>query len=128
MVATVYTSAGEGHGAGYYTGTTTTTAFWIGWGTGGSSSEGAGTVATKGDTTLTTEATDARATTAVTLPSADITQFVGTLTVETLGKTIEEAGLFTTTTGGILIIHGNHGGVTLATDDSIQYTITLEQT
>lgn len=127
MVTTVYTSAGEGHGAGYYTGTTTSTAFWIGWGTGGSSTAG-GNSATKSDTALHQEGTDVRATTAVTLPSADTTQFVGTLTVETVAKTIEEAGLFTTATGGIMPIRGNHGGVALATDDSIQYTITLEQT
>ena len=124
MVNTVYTSAGEAHVVDQIDGTLTATEYWIAWGSGGSST---GATASKDNTTLFVEATDVRATTALSQSSADTNQFVGTLTVETVSKTIEEAGLMSTATGGTLIIHGNHLGIGLATDDSIEYTVTLEQ-
>jgi hypothetical protein len=98
---------------------------FIMWGTGGSST---GATATKGDTGLFVSATETFATTAVSQPAADTNQWVGTLTAGT-AKTIEEAGLFTASSGaGSLVIHGNFGGIALATGDSIQFTVSLEQT
>ena len=125
MVATVYVNAGQNFVADVIDGTTNATDqdYRIAWGTGGSSTGG---TATDADTALEAEATEVRATTVTSQPSTDTNQWVGTLTAGT-AKTIEEAGLFTTATGGTMIIRGSHGGITLATDDSIQYTITLQQ-
>ena len=55
-------------------------------------------------------------------------------TMTTSTNTIEEAGWFyatisgTATAGGTLLVRASHGGVVLATDDSIQYTFGLQQT
>lgn len=92
----------------------------IGWGT------GAGTAA-KADTTLFTEATEARVVPTVSQPTADKNQWVGTLTADA-AKTITNAGLFNSATGATLIIHGDHAGQVLAVGDRIEYIVTLEQT
>lgn len=130
MTATVLTTVGKGWIIDKYTdlatatGPGTATEQWIHWGTGGSSTGG---TATAGDTTLKAAATEIRVAATVSQSAADTAQFVGTLTAGT-AKTIEEVGLFTATAGGVLEIRANHGGVALATGDSIQYTIQLQQT
>jgi len=104
------------------TGPGTTTEYWIGFGTGGSST---GATATAGDTTLAAAATEARVAATVSQTSAPVCQFVATITcARSGGFTVEEAGLFTASAGGVMPIRGSHGGVALATGDSIQYTIT----
>ena len=122
-MAVSYTSAGEGFVVDKIDGTNTSTAFVIAWGTGGS---GTGSTATKTDTALQAEATEARATTVTSQPAADKNQWLGTLTAGT-AKTIEEMMLTVSATGGICIIRATHGAVALGTGDSIQYTVTLEQ-
>lgn len=102
-----------------------TTADFIGWGT------GAGTAAV-GDTTLFTEdsggsPTYARVTATRTQPFADTIQWVGVLTSNGT-KTITNAGNFTASTSGTLIVHGDFTGVALAVNDQIQFTITLQIT
>lgn len=97
--------------------------YFIGWGTGGSGTLGTVT-ATQDD--LRQEATEVRATTAESQPGSKINQWVGTLQT-TVTKTIEEAALFVSATGGVMLIVGNHDAVGLATDDQIQYTVTLTQ-
>src|SRR3990167_1788076 len=124
MVAVTYTSAGEGFVVDKIDGTITATAYMIAWGTGGSGPLG---TATKADTALAAEATEARATTVTSQPTADKNQWVGTLTSGTT-KTIEEMMLTVSATGGVCIIRATHGAVSLATGDGIQYTVTLEQT
>lgn len=88
------------------------------WGT------GAGTAA-KTDTTLFTEAAEARVATTDSKSgtgSAALWRNVFTLTSGST-QTITNYGILTASTGGTLIIHGDHTGVALANGDSIQYTI-----
>lgn len=123
-MATVYTQAGEEKIVDLVDGTATThldnTNGKIGWGT------GAGTAA-KADTTLFTEASEARVAVTTSQVAADKHQWVGTITANG-AKTITNAGLFDAPTGGVLVIHGDFTGVVLATGDKIEFTITLEQT
>ncbi len=123
-MAISYTSVGEAEVVDRIDGTQTATDFFIGWGTGGS---GTGSTATKADTALEAEATEVRGTAVASQPAADKNQWVATIT-ETTGKTIEEVGLFTLATVGVMIIRATHAAVTLATGDAIQYTFSLEQT
>ena len=105
----------------------TASGFYIGWGTGGSSTGG---TATNTDVDLEAPATEARVSaTSETQSAADTNQWIGTLQTTTV-KTIEEAGLFIDATGTStdMIIRANHGGVVLATDDQIEYTFSLQQT
>jgi hypothetical protein len=98
-----------------------TTGQFIGWGT------GAGTAA-KADTTLFTEASEARATGTVTTNGTGAAakyQVVGTLTADA-AKTITNAGNFTASSGGTLIVKGDFTGIALALGDQIQFTITLD--
>jgi len=123
-MATVLTQVGEelvidlidGTSAAHLSGAAT----WIGWGT------GAGTAA-KGDTVLFTEATEARVNTTQDQSAADILRWIGTITADGT-KTITNAGLLTASSGGTLVIHGDHTGQAVALNDKIEYTITLEQT
>lgn len=104
-----------------------TATFYIGWGTGGSST---GATATNTDVDLAAAATEARVTaTTEDQPSGDTNRWIGRLTAET-SKTIEEVGLFQHGTGTAtdMIIRGSHGGLTLATDDIVEYTVTLQMT
>lgn len=94
--------------------------FYIGWGT------GAGTAA-KGDTALFTEASEARVLATKSQPLADKNQWVATLTADA-AKTITNAGVFTQSTAGTLVVHGDFAGVALALGDKIEFTATLEQT
>lgn len=123
-MATVYTDAGEVVVVDLIDGTSGThldaTNAKIAWGT------GAGTAA-KGDTTLFTEASEARVVPTVSQPAGDTNRWVGTLTADA-GKTITNAGLFNAASGPTLIIHGDHAGQALLTGDRIEYTISLQQT
>lgn len=115
-MATVYTQAGEEK----ITDLTTAASWYIAWGT------GAGT-AVKGSTTLNTEAPEARVLASTSQPSADISQFVATITASA-GRTITNAGVFDASSGGNLLIHADFTGVVLLLGDKIEFTFTLEQT
>lgn len=123
-MATVYTSAGEAKVVDLIDGTSGThldnTNGKIGWGT------GAGTAA-KGDTTLFTEASEARVAVVTSQPTADKNQWTATLTADG-AKTITNAGLFDAAVAGNLVVHGDFTGIVLALNDQIAFTITLEQT
>lgn len=123
-MATIYTSAGEAKVVDLIDGVSAVhldaTNAKIGWGT------GAG-VAAKGDTTLFTEASEARVVPTVSQPLADKNQWVGTLTADA-AKTITNMGLFDAAAGGNLVIHGDFAGIVLALGDKIEGTFTLEQT
>lgn len=123
-MATVYTQAGEEKVVDLTDGASavvlSTANAKIGWGT------GAG-VAAKADTTLFTEASEARVVPTITQPTADKGQWVGTITANG-AKTITNAGLFDAAAAGILVVHGDFTGVVLALNDKIEFTITLEQT
>jgi len=123
-MATVYTDIGETVVADLIDGTSSThldvTNGKIGWGT------GAGT-AIKADTTLFTEASEARVAVAISQPSADINQWVATITSDGT-KTITNAGLFDAAAAGNMVIKGDFTGIPLVINDAIEFTITLEHT
>ena len=123
-MATIYTDAGEAAVVDLIDGTGSTVLSAanakVAWGT------GAGTAA-KGDTTLFTEASEARVAAVISQPTADKNQWVGTITADA-GKTITNAGLFDAATSGNLIIKGDFTGIVLANGDKIEFTISLEQT
>lgn len=123
-MATVYTSVGETVVVDLIDGVSAVhldaTNAKVAWGT------GAGTAA-KGDTTLFTEAAEARVAPTVTQPTADKNQWVGTITAAA-AKTITNAGLFNAASAGDLIVKGDFTGIALATGDKIEFTISLEQT
>lgn len=123
-MATVYTDAGEVVVVDLIDGTSAVhldaTNAKIAWGT------GAGTAA-KTDTTLFTEASEARVAATVSQPAGDTNRWVGTLTADA-PKTITNAGLFNAATGPTLIVKGDFTGIALATGDKIEFTISLQQT
>lgn len=124
-MATVYTTVGKAFVVDAIDGTVATTPGFIGWGT------GAGTAAV-GDTTLFTEdsggsPTYARVATTQTQPSADTNQQTGTI-VANGTKTITNAGVFTASTSGTLILKADFTGIPLLLNDSIAFTFSLQQT
>ena len=120
-MATVLTQDGEEWIVDKLDETVQTTGDYVGWGT------GAGTAA-KADTTLFTEASEARVSATRTQPAADKLRWVATLTCAGAGKTITNAGNFTAASSGTLIVHGDFTGITLNVGDKIEFTIDLEIT
>lgn len=116
-MATVFTDAGENLVADILDGTTAAPTWYVGWGT------GAGTAA-KTDTTLFTEASEARVAATMSQPSSNINQAVATITADGT-KTITNAGILSAAAAGTLLVHGDHTGVGVVLNDSIQYTIQL---
>ena len=123
-MATIYTDAGEAKVVDLIDGIAAThldaTNGKIGWGT------GAGTAA-KADTTLFTEASEARVAVVASQPTADTNRWVATLTADG-AKTITNAGLFDAAAAGNLVVHGDFTGIVLALGDKIEFTINLQQT
>jgi hypothetical protein len=121
MMATVLTNLGEQWACDRISGVSALDGHFIGWGT------AAGTAA-KADTTLFTEAAEARAVGTVTTNGTGASakyQVVGTLTSAS-GQTITNAGNFTASAAGVLIVKGDFTGVVLAINDSITFTITID--
>ena len=117
-MADIYTDAGEEITADIMDGTTSPPANWfVGWGT------GAGTAA-KADTTLFTEASEARVASTESQPAANQNRFVATITADGI-KTITNAGVLSASSGGTLLLHSDFTSVVLAASDSIQFTFTL---
>lgn len=117
-MADIFTQAGEEFVTDLVDGTASAPAnYYIGWGT------GAGTAA-KGDTVLFTEASEARVVGAESQPTTDSNRFIGTLTADGT-KTITNAGVFTASTSGTLMLHSDFTGVALNASDSIQFTFTI---
>lgn len=102
-----------------------TTGDFIAWGT------GAGThTKTNPATLLFNEASEARVIATRSQPTQDKIRWVGTLTCTGTGKTITNAGNFTTPgfETGVLIVAGDFPGIPLAVGDKIEFTIDLEIT
>jgi len=117
-MADIFTQAGEELVADYVDGTASAPTNWfIGWGT------GAGTAA-KGDTALSTEASEDREIATESQPAADQNRFVATLTAAGT-KTITNAGVLTLIDAGTLLLHSDFTGIALEADDSIQFTFTI---
>jgi hypothetical protein len=119
--ATVLTQVGEEWIVDKLDETVQTTGDYVGWCT------GVGTAA-KGDTTLSTEASESRVTATRSQALADKIRWVATLVCAGAGKTITNAGNFTAPTSGTLIVHGDFTGIPLAVGDKIEFTIDLEIT
>lgn len=133
MTATVVTATGITWIVDRIDDTTTATGAWIGWGTGGS---GTGGTATNVDTGLrSSTSTEAWAAATRSQPDTDTNRFVATITAgRSGGLTVEEAIVFvgtttaTSTATNRCLIRASHGAQTLATGDSIQYTISMTAT
>jgi hypothetical protein len=119
-MASVFTTAGKTWSVQKWDSTVATTLGFIGWGT------GAGTAAVA-DTVLFTEASEARVATVQTEPNATTAQQTGTL-VANGTKTITNAGVFTASTVGTLVLHADFTGIPLLAADSIAFTFQLSQT
>lgn len=120
-MATVYTTAGKQLVVDLIDDTASGAAtHYIGWGT------GAGTSAV-GDTTLFTEASEARVAATKSQPAADKNRWVATITADG-PKTITNAGVFNASAAGTLIVKGDFTGIVLAAGDAIELTIDLQQT
>jgi hypothetical protein len=121
-MATIFTDAGKAYVAAKLDGTNTNSPNRIGWGT------GAGTAAAA-DTTLFTEAAEARATATLshitTTVANDTFKAVGTLTSAS-GQSITNAGVFDAATTGNLVVKADHTAIPLLTNDSIAYTFQLK--
>lgn len=125
LFATVLTTVGKAWIIDKLDDTVATDGDWVGWGT------GAGT-AVVGDTTLFTEDSGgspayARIQGTMSQPSADTKRVVATI-VSNGSKTITNAGLFTASSGGTLIVKGDFTGIALALNDQIQFTIDIQIT
>lgn len=118
-LATVLTNAGKAITTNRIKGSGTEPNY-VGWGT------GAGTAAAS-DTTLFTEASEARvagtSTQQTTTVTNDTYQVVGTLTCAGSGKTITNAGLLDASSGGNLYMKGDFTGIALNVGDGIQFTM-----
>lgn len=124
MVGTIYTQAGEeiivdlidGISAVHFDGTNG----HIEWGLGT-------TDPVKGNTDIETTTSEARANVAASQPSADINQWVATITAAG-SKTITECGMFNDLTAGVMLIRATFAGIPVVASDQIEFTISLEQT
>ena len=114
-MATVFTTAGKNLTADIFDGTTATPANWyLAWGT------GAGTAAV-GDTTLFTEAAEARVAATEAQPSANVNRFTGDITSAS-AQTITNAGVLSASSSGTLIVKADFTGVVMAIGDKISFT------
>lgn len=120
-MATVFTNAGKALTTNRLKGSGTEPNY-VAWGT------GAGTAAAA-DTTLFTEASEARvagtSTQQTTAVTNDTYQVVGTLTCAGAGKTITNAGLFDASSAGNMAMKGDFTGIALNVGDAIQFTMKI---
>jgi hypothetical protein len=120
-MASVLTNLGEQWACDRMSGVSALDGHFIGWGT------GAGTAA-KADTTLFTEAAEARAVGTVTTNGTSSSakyQVSGTL-VSASAQSITNAGNFTASSAGVMIVKGDFASTALAIGESITFTITLD--
>lgn len=117
-MADIFTDVGETLVADYVDGTASAPTNWhIAWGT------GAGTAA-KGDTTLFTEASEARVIATESQPAANQNRFVGTITADGT-KTITNAGVFDASTVGNMLLKSDFTGIAVNASDTIEFTFTI---
>jgi len=116
-MADIYTDVGETLTTDLMDGTIAVPTWTIAWGT------GAGTAA-KGDTTLFTEASESRQNAALSQPSANVNQFLATITADGT-KTITNAGVFDAASVGNMLLKSDFGGVALTSGDKIEFTFQL---
>ncbi len=119
-MAAVYTTVGKALMVDILDGTTSVPTFYIAWGT------GSGTAAV-GDTTLFTEASEARVVATVTQPATNTLMFTGSLTANA-NKTITNAGVFDASSGGTLILKSSGFSLMiLVSGQTMTFRFTLPQ-
>ena len=91
--------------------------WYVGWGTGVDTAD-------KTDTTLSTEASEARVSATMSQPSADVNRFSATITADGT-KTITNAGVLSASTSGVLLLFSDFTGVALTASDSIAFQFDL---
>lgn len=117
-MANVFTDIGENLTTDFWDGTASAPANWyIAQGTG----VGA---AAKGDTALTTEASEARVISTDTQPSADQNQHVATITADGT-KAIIEMGLFDAATTGNMPVRADFTAINVDSGDKIEFTVQI---
>ncbi len=116
-MADIYLDSGEDLTADIMDGTTAAPTWRVAWGT------GAGTAA-KTDTTLFTEAAEARVTTTNSQPASNQNRFVGTITSAS-SQTITNAGIFDAASTGNMLLKSDFAGIALENGDKIEFTFTL---
>lgn len=116
-MADIFTDAGENLVADILDGTTAAPTWRVAWGT------GAGTAA-KTDTTLFTEAAEARVVATMSQPLSNQNQFVATITSAST-QTITNAGVFDAASAGNMLLKSDHAGIGVTSGDKIEYTYQL---
>ena len=119
-MADIYTQAGEELTTDIIDGTVVAPTWYGGWGT------GAGTHV-KGSTVLFTEASESRVAATMSQPVADKNRFVYQITAAGI-KTITNAGIFSASSGGSLLLASDFAGLALAAGDAIEFTFDMEHT
>ncbi len=119
-MASVYPTVGRQLLVDYIDGTTTSEAHWIAAGTGATSF-------TATSTQISTEVSEARVSATKSQNAADTNQWLGTQTY-TGTKTVTNAGVFNSSSTGILIVGVDGLSIAVNNGDSIQFTIRLQQT
>ena len=115
MATTAFVSCGTAWLTQLLNTTLTVTTYYIGWG------EGTGTTALA-DTTLFSEV-QSRQIGANSITASNVKQWIATQTATTV-RSITNAGLFATNSGPLLI-KGDFSTIALATNDRIEFTVTL---
>jgi len=116
-MADVFTDAGEDIVVDIMDSTVAQPTWYIGWGTGADTAD-------KTDTTLSTEAAEARVAATMSQPASNQNRFVATITSAS-GQTITNAGALSASTSGTLLLFSDFTGVVLANGDKIEFTFTL---
>jgi len=116
-MADIYTDAGENLTADIMDGTSSVPTWRSAWGT------GAGTAA-KANTTLFTEAAEARVSSVQSQPAANQNRFVATMT-SLIAQTITNAGIFDAASAGNMLLKSDFAGIALAIGDKIEFTFDL---
>ena len=123
--ATVLTSAGKVLSASQMAGTTATPPSYIGIGTGATA---AARTAVVGDTALSVPAesrTNGTVTVVNTTVTGDTFQTVGVVTA-TAARAVDEAGIFTASTAGVMAVSATFPVINLQSGDSIQLTAQIQ--
>lgn len=124
MATAIFTDAGQGHVTDRLTANTASTTYYVAWGSGS-------TAPAVTQTALVTENAESRATcttSRVTTQSTnDTMRNVGTITA-TANRTVNEAGIFTASTAGTMVLRGTHATLNIETGDMVQYTFDLQFT
>lgn len=116
-MADIWTDAAEELLVDILDGTVAVPTWYGAWGT------GAGTAA-KGDTTLFTEASEARVVATKSQPAANQSRYFASIEADGV-KTITNAGVLSASSAGTLWVHSDFTGILLAVSDKIELTFTI---